>query len=304
MRNLCCLVSTCLLALILGTFASAEKRAVKPGAEAERWAGVGILQARGNGFCSAALIDAKTVLTAAHCVYSDRTRKLIQPENIRFLAGWRDGITAAQRGVSRITAHRDYDPKRDYNEKNIAADIAIVELDQPIEGEVAKAFARLDRIRVGESMSVVSFSGVRSDVASIDDGCLTKERFGNRLMLDCVSNSGMSGAPLFVVQNGVAKIAALVSGRMSWTGTKRTQMIALAIERPLRQVMLDASEVRQFSRDALPAWASRAKISAQHQPIAARKVVKAGNKRLPVVNRLNSVSGNGRKVVRPPKSSQ
>jgi len=281
----------------------AQKRAIEPGNEAEKWAGVGILQASGNGFCSAALINPTTVLTAAHCVYSEETRKILPPEAFRFLAGWRDGITAARREVIRVTAHRDYDPNRKYGEKNIAADIALVELDQPIERGAAQAFGRLDKIRIGDNMSVVSFSGVRSDVATIDTGCLAKERYGNRLMLDCVSTSGMSGAPLFVLENGVPKIAALVSGHMSYTGTKRTQMIALAIERPLRQLTLDAQSIRTTSRDALPYWAARAAAASFNQPIASRKVVSVGKKRLPVVGRSTTALG-GRKVVRPPKAAE
>lgn len=304
MRNWPGLFLTLVAALFWGVSATAEKRSIEPGPEAERFAAVGILQTKGQGFCSAALIDAKTVLTAAHCVYSDRTGKLIPPESMRFLAGWRDGITAAQRDVSRITAHRDYDPARGYNEENIAADLAIVELSVPIEPGAAKAFARLDRVRIGEDMSAVSFSGLRSDVATIDDGCEVLERFGNRLMLDCLSTSGMSGAPIFVVHNGVAKIAALVSGRMTWANSSRTEMIALAVERPLRQVMNDARSVRQLARDQLPRWAARSKAQRSVQPVAERKVVKANGKRLPVVNRLNSVSGGGRKIVRPPKASQ
>jgi len=291
------------MAISMALPSMAEKRAIKPGSEAEQWAGVGILQARGKGFCSAALIDATTVLTAAHCVYSETSNKVLPPESFRFLAGWRDGITAAQRNVIRITAHRDYDPKREYGEKNIAADIALVELDQPVDRGAAQAFGRLDKVRIGDNMSVVSFSGIRSDVASIDTGCLTKERHGNRIMLDCVSTSGMSGAPLFVVQNGVPKIAALVSGHRSWAGTKRTQMIALAIERPLRQVMLDAQSTRTTARDVLPYWAARAAQKSQSQPVAARKVVSVGKKRLPVVNRALAASG-GRKVVRPPKAAE
>jgi len=123
-------------------------------------------------------------------------------------------------------------------------------------------------------------------------------------MLDCLSTSGMSGAPIFVVHNGVAKIAALVSGRMTWANSSRTEMIALAVERPLRQVMNDARSVRQLARDQLPRWAARSKAQRSVQPVAERKVVKANGKRLPVVNRLNSVSGGGRKIVRPPKASQ
>jgi len=104
--------SLLLVSLIVADFAIAQTRGVSPGREAEAWAGVGILQVRGGGMCSAALLDERTVLTAAHCVYPRETKQLARPENVTFLAGWRDGITAAKRTAVRIVAHRDYDPTR------------------------------------------------------------------------------------------------------------------------------------------------------------------------------------------------
>lgn len=300
MQKICILLVIFASSFWAALSASADTRAVRAGSEAEKWAGVGILQVQGGGFCSAALIDAKTVLTAAHCVYSDRTRALYPPQAFRFLAGWRDGITAARRGVVRVVAHRDYDPNRAYDEKNIAADIAIVELDAPVEPDAAASFARLDKVRVGRDLSVVSFSGRRSDVASIDPGCKVKTRVKNSLELDCISSGGMSGAPIFAFENGRPKIVALVSGTRTWTGTKRRRMIALAVERPLRQVLLDARDTRSTPRSVLPHWSARAPVTGPSKPIATRKVVSVSKRKLPVVNRINSVSG-GRKVVKPPK---
>ena len=142
----------------LAQSASSAPRGIEPGAEAERWAAVGILQVSGGGFCSAALLDQKTVLTAAHCVYPNDTRNIARPSQVTFNAGWRDGITAAKRTAVRIVAHRGYDPAQPYDAPNIAADLAIVELDEPVPADAAQAFGKMDKVRPGAQVSVVSFS--------------------------------------------------------------------------------------------------------------------------------------------------
>ena len=298
-----------LLALSLAAqTATATPRGVTPGAEAERWAGVGILQVRGGGFCSAALLDQNTVLTAAHCVYPDDTRNIARPSDVTFNAGWRDGITAAKRTATRITAHRGYDPARAYNATNIAADLAIVELDEPIPAEAAKAYGKMDKVRAGAQVAVVSFSGRRSDVASINDACSVDEQQGDILILNCESHPGMSGAPVFSFQNGKPRIVALISGSQTNPQTGENRGIALAVDAPLGRVSVDAKATQYTPTDALPYWAARG-AAGSGAPIATaeRKTVKvsAGTGGLGSRPSLSSLTGSGgaRTVVRPPSTN-
>lgn len=292
------LISVLLLGTIIADVAKAETRGVKPGKEAEQWAGVGILRT-GAGWCSAALISPNIVLTAAHCVYPEGSRKLVRPENVTFLAGWREGITAAKRSAVRIVAHRNYDPTQPYNDKNIAADLAIVELESPIPAEAARSYGRLNRVRIGEPVSVVSFSGMRSDIASINESCSTGSRKGDILLLSCESHAGMSGAPIFSMVNGKPKIAALVSGsRISHSG--KNNGIALSIAAPLGRVQIDAKATRSTLRQALPYWSARAKAAPSTLAKARRKTVKVGSR---IENRQDDADAGGRKVVRPPVRS-
>lgn len=285
--------------IIFTDVALAQNRGIEAGKEAEKWAGVGILQVSGGGWCSAALLDQKTVLTAAHCVYPGDSKRLAEPKSVTFLAGWRDGITAAKRSAVSITAHRDYDPSRAYDDKNIAADVAIVELESPIELGAAKAYARMDRVRTGEPVSVVSFSGRRSDVASINDTCSAGSKNGNILILSCESYSGMSGAPIFSFVNGAPRIVALISGtRVSYTG--KNNGIALALDEPLERVLIDAKATRSMSSEALPYWAGRSASSYSRVETATRKTVKVGGG----LKGLTGSSTSGRKVSRPPTKSQ
>lgn len=285
--------------IIFTDVALAQNRGIEAGKEAEKWAGVGILQVAGGGWCSAALLDQKTVLTAAHCVYPDDSRKLVEPKNVTFFAGWRDGITAAKRNAVRITAHRGYDPTRPYNNANIASDVAIVELESPIDAGAAKAYARMDRIRTGEPVSVVSFSGRRSDVASINDTCSAGTKTGDILILSCESYKGMSGAPIFSFVNGEPRIVALISGtRVSYTG--KNNGIALALDAPLERVLIDAKATKSMSSAALPFWAGRSASTINRVETASRKTVKIGGG----LKALTGSTTSGRKVSRPPTNSQ
>ena len=152
--RLIAIMTALLFGLLAVDMAVAKSRGVEAGKEAEQWAGVGILHVQGGSWCSAALLNPKTVITAAHCVYPSGSRNMYDPKRITFKAGWRDGITAASRQAVRIVAHRDYDPRRPYETPNIASDIAIVELDSPIEVDAAEPYGKIDKIRIQQDVSV------------------------------------------------------------------------------------------------------------------------------------------------------
>lgn len=203
-------------------------RLLETGDDSRGWGAVGRINLGKRGFCTGALIAPDLVLTAAHCLFDKATGARFEASEIEFLAGWRNGRADAYRGVRRAVEHPEYTfDSRDRLDR-VAFDLALLELDRPIRVPSITPYETDVRPMRGDEVGVVSYARDRAEAASLQEVCHVLGRQTGMLVLSCSVDFGSSGAPVFSMRGGVARVVSVVSAKAEMEGAAVALGTALA----------------------------------------------------------------------------
>ncbi len=197
------------------------------------WTAVMRLQIPGVSRCTAVLIDPRTVLTAAHCLYGRRLGHFAPAGSVHVLSGYARGRFAAHTLAASYRIAAGYDPT--HPDANRATDVALVRLQQQL-GTETLALATTPTLPGTEAM-LGGYNADRAEVIEADSGCHVVQISMTLVFHDCAGTHGTSGAPLLVRgANGGWIVAGLeVGGFVGRSG-------GVAVAASVLQALLDHSE--------------------------------------------------------------
>ena len=190
------------------------------------WAAVGRVNRETGGFCTGTLVASNLVLTAAHCLYDNRTGNRVAPHRLHFVGGYRRGGYVAH-AVARAAFHPEAFSFTGVNGlKRAANDWAVLILATPIATKpipVRSLSARNLKTLPRDRLMRAGYSQDRPHLLSLHDGCgITGDVDGGPVLIHtCDATRGDSGSPLIIMTDEGPFLVGIIMGVTKGGGKER-----------------------------------------------------------------------------------
>ncbi|WP_051340248.1 trypsin-like serine peptidase [Azospirillum halopraeferens] len=192
---------------LLPGVAAGDRRSVVD-VETPPWTAVVRVQTNLGGRCTGVLAAPDRVVTAAHCLFNGRTRRLFAAQSLHVLFGYARGDHRVHRRVAHYTVGAGYDGTRPV--ESLPADWAVLTLVPGPDPGVAPLAVTARPPPPDTPVALAGFSQDRAHLLMADRDCrLLDTNAGGLLLHDCSGSRGVSGGPLLHLDGSTWTIVGL-----------------------------------------------------------------------------------------------